>query len=76
MKKRTDYTIRPNQQTHRLQADLWDVMLANRVRITTAVGEERAQFLADQLNEDCWYFNRGQTRAEMHGTRKSLDRKE
>ena len=73
---RTDYTVRPNQQTHRLQEDLWDVVLAKTIQVTTAVGQEAAQELADRLNEDHWYLKRGQTRQDMHGTRKSVERKE
>jgi hypothetical protein len=73
VKARNDFKIRPNRQTNRTQVDLWDVF-AGRELITTAQSEAEAQALADNLNRDPWFLDRGQTRFELRGAVKSVAR--
>ena len=72
-KRRKDFTIRPNNQTQRTQVDLWDVV-AGRELILTAQSEAEAQAVADALNIDPWFLDRGQTRFELRGAVKSVAR--
>jgi len=65
-KTRNDFTVRPNQQSQRVesQPDLWDVVIGRSELITTVQGQEGAQAVADMLNKDCYALYRGQTRAD------------
>lgn len=72
-KPRNDFTVRPNTQLERPQTDLWDIVVA-RQRFMTVVGQVRAQEIADELNKDPWFLDRGQTRFELHGAVKSVAR--
>jgi hypothetical protein len=72
-KNRKDFVIRPNRQPERKQTDLWDVT-AGKVLITTVQGEAAAQEVADNLNRDPWFLDRGQTRFELRGAVKSVPR--
>lgn len=60
-RKRNDFTIKPNTQSERVQTDLWNVVVANKERITTVQGKEKAQRIADALNLDPYFLDRGQT---------------
>jgi len=66
LKKRNDFTIRPNDQPQRKTAtsDLWDIVIGRSILITTVKGKLEAQSLADKLNEDSHYLYRGQTRSD------------
>ena len=72
-KRRKDFTIRPNNQPQRTQVDLWDVV-AGRELITTVQGQAQAQAVADALNVDPWFLDRGQTRFDLRGAVKSVER--
>ena len=72
---RHDFSIQLNTQKNRKQEGLWNVVTASRL-ITTARSEGEAQRIADNLNADPWYLDRGQTREAMHGVRKSVERDE
>jgi hypothetical protein len=72
---RKDFKIAPNTQKNRSQNDLWDVMLGLE-RVATRPNQAEAQTLADQLNADPWFLNRGQTRFERTGTKLSVERPE
>lgn len=72
-KHRKDFTIRPNTQTNRPQVDLWDVIVGREL-VTTAQSEAEAQAIADALNVDPWFLDRGQTRFELRGAVKSVER--
>jgi hypothetical protein len=59
----TDFTIKPNTQTQRYNCtDLWDVFAGNSFQIITCNGQLAAQKIADQLNIDSYYLERGQTK--------------
>lgn len=73
MTVRNDYTVVVNKQTNR--SDLWDVVVG-RESVHTANSKERAQWIADQLNADPWFFDRGQTRFERNGAVPSVERKD
>jgi len=65
--KHIDFTIRPNTQSERIQEDLWDVMIGGTEVFTITQGRKNAQALADQLNQDPYTFERGQTRMHRGG---------
>lgn len=74
-KRRNDFTVRPNRQPERTQIDLWDVVVGRPAElITTVQGEAKAQEIADNLNRDPWFLDRGQTRFELRGAVKSVER--
>lgn len=59
-----DFKIRRNRQTQRKNSsELWDVTVAG-IHIITCTSKVRAQFLADQMNIDPDYLERGQTLAD------------
>jgi hypothetical protein len=59
---RNDYTIRPNNQSQRANyTELWDVIVGSNVQISTCKGQKAAQEMADQLNVDPSFLERGQT---------------
>lgn len=68
-KIRTDYGIRPNNQTNRENQNLWDVIEAGKTLITIAKSEEQAQAIADRLNLDPYALDRGQTRLDRGGSK-------
>lgn len=74
-KRRKDFTIRPNNQTQRTQVDLWDVIVGREL-VTTAQSEAEAQTIADALNKDPWFLDRGQTRFELRGATLSVERRD
>jgi hypothetical protein len=58
----TDFTIKPNTQSQRENyTELWDVVVGSSVNIITCKGQIAAQKMADQLNIDPYYLERGQT---------------
>jgi hypothetical protein len=66
--KRNDYTIRANRQSERkTDVPLWDVVVGKNIKITTCKGKEVAQVMADRLNIDPDYLERGQTLADRQG---------
>jgi hypothetical protein len=63
--KRNDYTIRANRQAERkTDVPLWDVVVGKNIKVTTCKGKEVAQAMADRLNIDPDYLERGQTLAD------------
>jgi hypothetical protein len=54
-----DFKVRKNTATHRDTTELWDVVCAG-VHITTVRGLEKADAMAEELNKDPWYLERGQ----------------
>ena len=62
---RTDFTIRPNTQSQRENyMELWDVIVGSSDHVITCNGQIAAQKIADQLNIDPYYLDRGQTKAD------------
>lgn len=61
---RSDFTVRPNRQNQRSQLDLWDVILAHATLVTTTTNEQDAQDIADALNIDPYFLDRGKTSAD------------
>jgi hypothetical protein len=59
-----DYSVRPNTQTHRQSQELWDVVVAKSILVTSTRTEAEACSIADRLNIDPDALNRGQTRAD------------
>lgn len=58
----TDFTIKPNTQSQRHNyTELWDVFAGRAVHVITCKGELAAQKMADQLNIDPYFLERGQT---------------
>lgn len=55
---RNDYTIRKNRQYQRSQKNLWDVVVAKSILVTTAQSEEAAKIIADALNKDPYALNK------------------
>lgn len=74
-KIRNDFKVQPNTQHNRTQENLWDIVVGGARFITTS-SKEKADGLATLLNKDPHHMYRGQTRAEMYGAEKSIDRKE
>lgn len=72
-KIRSDFKVRPNTQTERTQENLWDVVVAREL-VTTVVGKEAAESVASKLNNDPWYMDRGQTRADRYSVNPTVER--
>lgn len=64
MKITNDFKVIENSQSQRTQPDLWDV-ITGRQRVVTIQGKEKAQEIADRLNQDPYALDRGQTRADI-----------
>ena len=71
-----DFRVFTYVDTARPTVELWKVTLggngANSTILTIAADEAEADRIAEELNKDPWYLDRGQTRAEMYGSSKTL----